>query len=178
MFRLHGLLVISRPLVYTQPHRCLKKHRALYAYRRAGAGGISLSADAFRDTPRVAARCVLVFFAREACGDCTFASLRASPAPVGRRHSFRKLFHALAFSSLISRKTFLLPAGSRACTSVRLTNRHFVPSRAKNEEEEAGVAGHRFAALTLSLVPNTPGRQAKSLPFIYPARIAWHCLRV
>ena len=61
MFRLHGLLVTSRPLVYTQPSRCLEKHRTLYAYRRAGAGGISLSADAFRDTPRVAARCVLVF---------------------------------------------------------------------------------------------------------------------
>ena len=144
MFRLHGLLVTSRPLVSTQPSRYLKKHRALYAYRRAGAGGISLSADACRDTPRVAAQSVLVFFAREAFGDYTFASLRASPAPVGRRHSLRKLFHALAFSSLISRKTFLLPAGTRACTSVSLTNRHVVPSRAKNEEEEAGAAGHRF----------------------------------
>ena len=90
MFRLHGLLVTSRPLVYTQPSRYSKKHRALYAYRRAGAGGISLSADAL-GTLRAWPRGVSSFFAREACGDYTFASLRASPAPVGRRHSFRKL---------------------------------------------------------------------------------------
>ena len=134
MFRLHGLLVTSRPLVSTQPSR-YSKSIAPYTPIGERAQAESACRLILVGTLRAWPRGVSSVFAREAFGDYTFASLRASPAPVGRRHSFRKLFHALAFSSLISRKTFLLPAGSRACTSVSLTNRHCVPSRAKNEEE-------------------------------------------
>ncbi len=109
MFRLHGLLVTSRPLVSTQPSRCSKKHRALYAYRRAGAGGISLSADACRDTPRVAARCVLVFCPRSlrrlyvrfpARKPCSRWSPAFPPKTCSTRSLSARLFRGKLFSFL------------------------------------------------------------------------------
>ena len=94
-------------------------------------------------TPRFA-RCDLVFLPEKPS-----AIVRSLPCaqvllPLVAGIPSENFSHALAFSSLISWENFSLPAGSRTCTSVRLTNRHCVPSRAKNEEEEAGVAGHRF----------------------------------
>ena len=90
MFRLHGLLVTSRPLVYTQPSRYSK---SIAPYTPIGERAQAESACRLMlvGTLRAWPRGVSSVFAREAFGDYTFASLRASPAPVGRRHSFRKL---------------------------------------------------------------------------------------
>lgn len=133
MLRLHGLLVTSRPLVCTQPSRCSKSIAPYTPFRRAGAGGISLRLMLWV-TPRFA-RCDLVFLPEKPAAIVRSLPCAQALLPLVAGIPSENLFHALACRSLISWKTFLLPAGARACTSVRLTNRHFVPSRAKNEEE-------------------------------------------
>ena len=99
-------------------------------------------------TPRFA-RSDLVFLPKKPS-----AIIRSLPyaqvlLPFGSPAFLPKIFPTRSLVARLFRgKIFLLPAGSRTCTSVSLTNRHVVPSRAKNEEE--GGRGSRSPIHTTS----------------------------